>query len=183
VNRLHHLCAALGIVSGALGSAATWWTVSLRTGAEISVTGVQASALLWSIGAVVVAAYGLLFVLRGLPRRGVAAVQALAGGFFAAVAFHSAGDPVPSALTSVTALTGVAGVDAVSLVVGASLSGWHYSAVVAGVLLSASGVGAVVAAEVPRKMSRFERGGSEASLQDDVSAWDALSDGVDPTQR
>lgn len=182
MTRLHHLSAVVGLVVVALGAGAPWWTVTLLSGATITVTGVDSSALLWSVGAVCVAAYGLQSVLRGIPRRVVAGVQVIAAFSFAAVAWGSAVDPLPSVLSGITSLTGVSGAGAQELVATLTVTGWHFSAVVAGALLVVSGVFGAVRAERVPLASRFERGATSDVPQDSVSAWDALSDGSDPTR-
>jgi uncharacterized membrane protein (TIGR02234 family) len=182
MTRVHHLSAVIGLVVVALGAGAPWWTVTLLNGGTITVTGVDSSALLWSVGAVCVAAYGLQFAMNGIPRRIVAGVQVIASFSFSAVAWGSAGDPLPSALSGITSLTGVSGVGAQELVATLTVTGWHVSAVVAGAFMLVSGLFGAIRAERVTLASRFERGAASDVPQDSVSAWDALSDGSDPTR-
>ena len=183
MNRLRHLFAVGGVLIAAVGSASTWWVVQLETGAVIEVSGVDASALLWSVGAVALAAYGLQLLLRGVPRRVVSGLQLLSAGAFVAVTFVASSDPVPSALAGITAATGIAGVDALALVASVTISYWHVSAAIAGVLMGLSGLAGMTAQDTPKGQERFERSRSQGSSDDSVSAWDALTEGVDPTQR
>jgi Tryptophan-associated transmembrane protein (Trp_oprn_chp). len=183
MRRLHHVLAAVGLVVAAFGSATTWWIATLSTGAQVEVTGTGASALLWSVGAVVLAAYGLGFTVRGVLRRGTAVLQAAGGSTFAGLALSIAGEPLSSALEGITSVTGVAGSNALLLVEAVDLTGWHLSAVLAGILLAVSGgLGALMKDRV-RTSDRFERHPPQGSVEDSVSAWDSLSDGTDPTQR
>jgi len=138
MRRLHHLLAVLAILSAAFGSATTWWVATLVSGQSVEVSGTSASALLWSVGAVVLAAYGLQFTLRGLVRKLTAALQGVAGVSFTSLAVAVAGNPLPSTLEGVTLLTGVAGESALELVESVALTGWHLSAVLSGVLAAAS---------------------------------------------
>ena len=164
MRRLFHLFALAGLLLAAFGSATTWWSATLESGVAIEVSGTNASALLWSVGAVVLAAYGLQFTLRGTARRVTGFLQAAGGIGFSAV-------------------TGVAGSNALLLVDVVEVTGWHFSAVLAGMLLAASGVLGSVMKDTGTTSDRFDRHPPSGSLEDSVSAWDSLSDGTDPTQR
>ncbi len=183
MRRLHHLLAVLAILSAAFGSATTWWVATLVSGQSVEVSGTSASALLWSVGAVVLAAYGLQFTLRGLVRKLTAALQGVAGVAFTSLAVAVAGNPLSSTLEGVTLLTGVAGESALELVESVALTGWHLSAVVSGVLVAASAALAIFMPDRSALTDRFARHTSTGSVEDSVSAWDSLSDGTDPTQR
>ena len=183
MRRLHHLLAVLAILSAAFGSATTWWVATLVSGQSVEVSGTSASALLWSVGAVVLAAYGLQFTLRGLVRKLTAALQGVAGVAFTSLAVAVAGNPLSSTLEGVTLLTGVAGESALELVESVALTGWHLSAVLSGVLAAASAALAIFMPDRSASVDRFVRHTSTGSVEDSVSAWDSLSDGTDPTQR
>lgn len=183
MKRLHHLLAVLAILSAAFGSATTWWVATLVSGQSVDVSGTSASALLWSVGAVVLAAYGLQFTLRGLVRKLTAALQGVAGVAFTGLAVAVAGNPLSSTLEGVTLLTGVAGESALELVESVALTGWHLSAVLSGVLVAASAALAIFMPDRSASTDRFARHTSTGSVEDSVSAWDSLSDGTDPTQR
>ncbi|HEV8012663.1 MAG TPA: Trp biosynthesis-associated membrane protein [Pontimonas sp.] len=183
MRRLFHLSALAGLLLAAFGSATTWWIATLASGADIDVPGTNASALLWSVGAVVLAAYGLQFTLRGIARRITAVLQAASGIGFSAVALSVAAEPLSSALEGITAATGIAGSNALLLVDVVEVTGWHFSAVVAGILLATSGVLGTVMGDRVTTSDRFDRHPPSGSLEDSVSAWDSLSDGTDPTQR
>jgi hypothetical protein len=113
----------------------------------------------------------------------VSGLQLLSAGAFVAVTFVASGNPVPSALAGITAATGIAGADALSLVASVTISYWHVSAAIAGVLMGLSGLAGMTAQDTPKGQERFERSRSQGSSDDSVSAWDALTEGVDPTQR
>lgn len=183
MSRLRHILALAGILLAAFGSAAVWWRATLDAGQVIDVTGTSASPLLWSIGAVTLAAYGLQFTLRGALRRGIGALQALTGLAFAGIALSVATNPLSSLVPGITQATGVAGSNALLLIESVSLTGWHWSAVGAGVSLGLSGLVSGVTADVASRADRFERHSSSGSMEDSVSTWDSLSDGDDPTHR
>ncbi len=183
MRRLHHVLAAVGLLVAAFGSATTWWVATVTTGAQVEVSGTEASAVLWSVGAVVLSAYGLQFTLRGAVRRVVAGLQSVSGAAFVGIALGVAGDPLSSALEGITAVTGVGGSNALLLVESVDLTLWHFSAVLAGILLTVSGgLGAFMENRVATS-DRFDRHPPSGSVEDSVSAWDSLSDGTDPTQR
>jgi len=167
----------------AFGSATTWWVATLSTGAQVAVSGTEASALLWSVGAVVPVAYGLQFTLRGAIRRVTAGLQAAGGVTFAGVALGLAGDPLSSAVLGITAVTGVAGSNALLLVESVDVTLWHLSAVLGGLLLAMSGVLGALMRDRVSTADRFDRNQPSGSMEDSVSTWDSLSDGTDPTQR
>jgi hypothetical protein len=183
MRRVHHLLAVLAILSSAFGSGAIWWVATLVSRQSVEVSGTSASALLWSVGAVALAAYGLQFTLRGLVRKITAALQLIAGVAFASVAIAVASDPLASTLEGVTSLTGVAGQNALVLVDSVSITGWHLSAVLSGLLVAASGALAILMPDRSVSADRFARHASTGSVEDSVSAWDSLSDGTDPTRR
>jgi hypothetical protein len=183
MRRLHHSSALVGILSAAFGSATVWWLATLEAGGVVEVTGTAASPLLWSIGAVSLAAYGLQFTLRGFLRRGVGGLQAITALAFAGVALSIAANPLSSTLSGITEATGVAGSNALLLVDSFALTGWHWSAVLAGALLAISGGAALMMPDRAHRVDRFERRSSSGSLEDSVSAWDSLSEGEDPTHR
>ena len=175
--------AVLAILSSAFGSGTTWWVATLVSGQSVEVSGTSASALLWSVGAVGLAAYGLQFTLRGLVRKFTAALQVVAGLAFTSVVVAVASDPLASTLEGVTSLTGVAGQNALVLVDSVTVTGWHLSAVLSGILVAASGALAILMPERSVLADRFARHTSTGSVEDSVSAWDSLSEGTDPTQR
>ena len=183
MRRLHHLLAIAGILLAALGAAPTWWTATLDSGQSVGVTGVSAGAVLWSVGAVVAAAYGLQLTLRGWFRRVIAGVQAGSAIAVTGITLGIAAEPLRSAETGITELTGVAGSGALLLVQSVSITGWHLTAVAAGILAAVSGLLGALSSDSSRSRDRFERHGSSGDMQDSVSAWDSLSDGTDPTQR
>jgi hypothetical protein len=182
VKNLRHLLAVAGVAVAGTGAGARWWEAELSTGARVVVGGTEASALVWSVGAVVLASYGVQFAVRGLFRRGTALLQACGGAAFAGLAILASQAPLSSVLPGVTSVTGVAGGKAAELVETVTLTGWHYSAVIAGILLALSGIIAAFQGEGPTSPNRFERQALSESLEDSVSTWDSLSDGSDPTR-
>lgn len=140
-----------------------------------------ALAALALVGALALA--GLVFrVLLGL-------LQSLLGLGIAVSGLLAIGDPIAAAATRITELTGIAGDAAVAaLVAQTTLTAWPAVAIAAGVAGIAVGlVIATTASRWPARTRRYdavrlapaEGSGHSARLD----AWDALSDGDDPTAR
>lgn len=183
MRRLHHAFALVGLLIASFGSATVWWRVQLEAGQTVEVSGTEAGSLLWSVGAVVLASYGLQFTLRGALRRIIAALQTIAGLGFSVLALVLASAPLPSTLQGITDVTGVGGPNALALVETLQVTGWHFAAVAAGALLAVSGGLGVAMEDRATTKGRFERSASSGSVQDSVSAWDSLSEGQDPTRQ
>lgn len=179
------LTLALGIGTFAL-TQSTWITartLSLAgTLTEIAVTGADAAPATLAF-ALVALASALVFAIsrRGLARV-CAVVMALSGLAIAASAVLVAVSPAQAAAPAVAEATGILGAD-----VRAVASSWPWVAALAGALVAVTGGWAVaVAGSIPRTRStRYARQSAASSRlaaeHDDASAWDALSQGEDPT--
>ena len=173
----------VAILVAGLGASTVWWSVALDSGQVVAISGTEASAALWSLGAVASASFGLQFTLRGPARRMIASFQAFFGVFFAVLTLLVATTPLSTAASAIAELTGVSGNNALAMVSSIELTGWHFSAVIAGALMALGGIAGAFAGEKPEASDRFERRSSSGSVEDSVSAWDSLSDGDDPTRR
>ena len=183
MKQFHAVFSVIAILVAGLGASTVWWRVSLDSGQVVAITGTESSAALWSLGAVAIASFGLQFTLRGLARRIIASVQALFGGFFAVLTFLVATNPLSTAASAIAEVTGVSGSNALAMVSSIELTGWHFSAVLAGALMVLGGILGALAGDRSVAGDRFERRSSSGSVEDSVSAWDSLSDGGDPTRR
>ncbi len=183
MKQFHAVFSGIAILVAGLGASTVWWRVSLDSGQAIAISGTESSAALWSLGAVASASFGLQFTLRGLARRIIASIQALFGGFFAVLTFLVATNPLSTAASAIAEVTGVSGSNALAMVSSVELTGWHFSAVIAGGLMALAGIRGTLATDRPVSHDRFERRSSSGSVEDSVSAWDSLSDGGDPTRR
>jgi hypothetical protein len=116
-------------------------------------------------------------------------LQALLGLGIAASGLLALGDPVAAAATRLTEATGIEGVASLRpLVEQVVVSVWPAVAIVAGVAGVLIGVGiALTASRWPQRSRRYDAvraTSAETSVQTDrLDAWDALSDGDDPTAR
>ncbi|MEY2900656.1 MAG: hypothetical protein RL247_822 [Actinomycetota bacterium] len=183
MRTIHHIAALLGVGCGVVASAMPWVEADLVSGQSVSAQGSQSGALLWSFSAVVLAAYGLQFVTRGVLRRFAAAIQLLAAASVGVLSFLVLSDPLVPVLSEITELTGVEGVATRELVSMVSLTGWHFALVVGSLLQVLSGVLGVIMGERIHNTSRFETHHDARELEDSAATWDALSDGADPTKR
>ncbi len=183
MKQFHVVLSGIAILVAGLGASTVWWRVSLDSGQVVAFSGTESSAALWSLGAVASTSFGLQFTLRGLARRIIASVQAFFGGFFAVLTLLVAADPLSTAASAIAEVTGVSGSNALAMVSSIELTGWHFSAVIAGGLMALGGILGTLAGDRLVSSDRFKRRSSSGSVEDSVSAWDSLSDGDDPTRR
>lgn len=178
------LTLALGIGVFAL-TQSTWITartLSLAgTLTEITVTGADAAPATLAFALVALASALVFAISRRTLARVCAVVIALSGLAVGASAILVVASPATAAAPAVAEATGILSAD-----VRAVTSSWPWVAVLAGALLAATGVWAlIVAGSVPRTRStRYARRSAapKADLEhDDAAAWDALSQGEDPT--
>ncbi|MDX2025194.1 Trp biosynthesis-associated membrane protein [Microcella sp.] len=133
------------------------------------------------VGALTLA--GLVFrIILGL-------LQSLLGVGLIASGMLAVSDPVAASLAPLTAATGVDGLDSVrALVESTSVSAWPWVAIVAGGAAVVVGIAiAATASRWPQRTRRFDGVKFAAeptdARTDRLDAWDALSDGDDPTAR
>jgi hypothetical protein len=112
-------------------------------------------------------------------------LEAAIGGLVVLTSALSIADPVKASATVVTGATAVSGDLAIrELVASVSTTAWPWLAVVFGALTTIVGVFIAVTArrwpEASRKYRAVRLAQPDAE-QDAVGAWDALSDGEDPT--
>jgi len=180
---LPHLLTLAGVAIGLGAASSSWWTLVLTTGSTLPVTGWDASAASSSLAVLALVAYGARWTFQGVVRRILAAIQVLASGGAVVAIISSASAPVESALSEITAATGVSGNAARELVESVSVSGSHFLAIGALGLIILGGIVALGEPRTSPGASRYERRARSASLEDSVATWDDLSEGIDPTKR
>tara|TARA_B100000902_G_scaffold392686_1_gene445499 strand:+ start:374 stop:925 length:552 start_codon:yes stop_codon:yes gene_type:complete len=183
VKIAQHAVAGVGIISAALAAGTVWWVMILETGIQIEVVGSQANPTLWSVALVVLATYGLQFVLVRLMRKLGAILQVLTSTFAGWLAWISPTDMDASSTDQIARLTGLAGENALSLIESSVVTGWHFSLVFASFLFALSGIFGALRPDAPGHSNRFVANSNEGQMEDSVTIWDALSDGIDPTHR
>jgi len=193
--RRRMLAIVLPIVSSSLAFLAwsqVWVTVELTDGRVLAASGDVAAPAIPPLAIAALALVGAL-ALAGLVFRVILGVlQALLGAGIVASGVLTLLDPVGSAIATITAATGVEGVDSVRLLVEASSTTvWPAVAIAAGMFAVVVGIGiALTAAQWPARTRRYDavrwadsESTSGTAGTDRLDTWDALSDGNDPTAR
>lgn len=182
------------VIAGAVGvisSTQTWLVASIAdaAGNELPVPGAAAVPVLAPLSLAVLA-LGLALSIVGVVLRIVlAALAAAAGVVLAALTAQVVfARPVTSVASTVTAATGISGVDAVGgIVSGIAATPWPVITLVGWAVLVAAGLYALATARRWRSTGRRFR--TEASAEAEpatktpeaIDAWDGLSRGEDPT--
>jgi uncharacterized membrane protein (TIGR02234 family) len=182
MRRVHHLLAGSAVLVLLVALGVPWFSFLLPTGATVVLRGLEASALAATLVAAAAASYGASLLMRGFLRRFLGMLQAVMCGGACVSWLMVLQAPCEQATTQIIALTGLEGSQALAgvTIIGPS---WGFIAGLLGVSLGAlSGLAGVVAADKEEAPSRYRRA-SEDATHDSVSAWDHLSEGVDPTKR
>lgn len=196
--RARLLAVVVTLAAGALGvlsSTQTWLTVTLggAAGRTLDVSGAAAIPVLAPLSLAVLALGAVLsivgVVLRYLLGALTVAIGAILGWLTAAVAFTH---PTSAIAGTITAATGITGVDAVDgLVAHIESTPWPFVALVGWVVLVAAGVLTLATAHRWRGSGRRYRTDattpaaapavSSSRPHDAIDSWDDLSRGEDPT--
>jgi hypothetical protein len=191
-RRVRVLALILPLAAAALALLAwsqAWVIVDLNDGRQIVATGDVAAPSIPPFAFAALAMVGALSLVGVFFRVLLGVVQALLGVGIAVTSAFALGDPVRAAASRITEATGVDGIAAVvALVDQVSVTLWPSLGLIAGIAAAAIGVGiAVTATRWPRRTSRFDKTHDTpvegSSTPDRLQAWDALSDGTDPTAR
>lgn len=184
------LCLVLG--AALFGSSAmTWVHAGVATAVselDVEVRGSDAAPAVSALGLVAMAGAVALTIAGPRLRPVVAVVLILSGLGSLAAVIGAILDPVGVSEGVVGEMTGVIGTGARH-----ELTAGPWLGAIASVLVALGGVWALIAARTwPRPgASRFERGSAqrraagderEADRRDDIDAWDALTEGRDPTR-
>lgn len=188
--RLLALLLPVGVAAAALLAwTQPWVTLELTDGRMIVAAGDAAAPAVPPFALAGLALVGAL-TLAGLVFRIILGLlQSLLGAGLIASGVLAISDPVAASLGPLTAATGVDGLDSVrALVESSTVSAWPWVAMVAGAAGMVIGVAiALTASRWPQRTRRFDTvtfaSGSVDSRTERLDAWDALSDGDDPTAR
>jgi predicted metal-binding membrane protein len=157
-----------------------WFAVVLENDQRLSVPGQSAAPALSAL-ALASLALSAALAIAGRVVRVVLAVIAFAIGVVIVVSAVSAlAMPIAASASVISEATGVAGADSIAgLVASVVAQPWPWLAIVAGVLLAVVGALVIVTSRRwPATRRAYDTGGAGSE-----NAWDALSDGRDPTSR
>lgn len=186
------LALTLPIVVGAtafLAWSQVWVVVTLSDDRVVTAAGDAAAPAVPPLALAALALVGALALAGPVFRVILGLLQALLGLGIAVSGVIALGDPIAAAAARITEVTGIAGDSAVAaLVAQVAITVWPAVAIAAGVAGIAVGLLiAITASRWPPRTRRYdavrlapaEGSGHSARLD----AWDALSDGDDPTAR
>ncbi len=191
-RRVRVLALLLPVLTAAVAFLAwsqVWMTVELGGGLLVVAAGDAAAPAVPPFALAALALVAALALAGPVFRVILGLLQALLGLGIAASGLLALGDPVAAAATRLTEATGIEGVASLRpLVEQVVVSVWPAVAIVAGVAGVLIGVGiALTASRWPQRSRRYDAvraTSAETSVQTDrLDAWDALSDGDDPTTR
>ena len=177
---------ALVVAGAALGALVLlawtqpWFAIVLDGEQSLSVTGQDAAPALSALGVAALALAGALAIAGHGVRMTLGVVELLLGAAVTAISAAALGDPVAASASTVTEATALAGADSVAaLVQSATASAWPWLAIVFGVLLVLVGGAVVITSRRwPGPTRAYDSGSAETGT---AGAWDALSEGDDPT--
>lgn len=191
-RRIRLLALTLPIASAAIALLAwsqPWVIVAVAEGNVVVAAGDAAAPAIPPFALAALALVGALALAGVLFRVVLGVLQALLGVGIAVSGFLVLADPLQAAAPSITEATGVDGLNAVrALVEQIQVSVWPGVAVAAGVAAVVIGVAiAITASRWPARTRRYDQSKLEpadgSARPDRLDAWDALSDGHDPTAR
>lgn len=191
-RRIRMLALLLPVVAAAaafLAWSQPWVALTLDDGRVVVAGGDVAAPALPPFALAALALVGALALAGPVFRVILGAMQALLGAGIVASGLLVLSDPVAAGAPRVTEGTGVAGTEAVrGLVDAATTTVWPAVAIAAGAAAVLIGIGiAATARHWPARTRRYDAvrlapaDGTERI--DRLDAWDALSDGDDPTAR
>ncbi len=191
-RRIRMLALLLPVVAAAaafLAWSQPWVALTLDDGRVVVAGGDVAAPALPPFALAALALVGALALAGTVFRAILGIMQALLGAGVIASGVLVLSDPVAAGAGSVTATTGVAGTEAVrGVVTAAATTPWPAVAIAAGAAAVLIGIGIVATARRwPARTRRYDAVRlapveGEQRL-DRLDAWDALSDGDDPTAR
>ena len=173
-----------------LAWAQPWVDVALDDGLPVSAAGDVAAPALPALALAALALVAALALAGPVFRVVLGILLTLLASAIVTSAALALGDPVGAASAAVTELSGVDGDESVRQIVQtATLTAWPSVALVAGILGVLAGIGiAVTARRWPDRVRKYDAvrtapSGDAAAegRADRLDAWDALSDGRDPT--
>jgi hypothetical protein len=187
-RRLRLVLLAAGLLGAALVLGAwtqPWAQIALTDGRALPITGQDAAPAVSGIALAAVALVAALMIARPRLRIVLGIVQLALGAIIVALV-------APQLLSSDAALrtswpviseaTGIAGGAADSLIQTFAATGWPVAALAGGAVIGLAGLAVILSARRwPAPTAKYET--AAASTESTAGAWDALSEGDDPTTR
>ena len=164
-----------------------WVTLTLADATTVVASGDAAAPAVPPFALAGLALVGALTLAGPVFRVVLGLLQSLLGVGLIASGALAVADPVSAAAAPLTTVTGVDGLDSLrGLVESSAVTAWPVVVVGAGAVAIVIGI-ALTASRWPQRTRRYDavRFASDArdSRTDRLDAWDALSDGDDPTAR
>lgn len=191
-RRVRTLALLLPVVAAAVAFLAwsqEWVSVVLDDGRTVVAAGDAAAPAVPPFAIAALALVGALALAGTVFRVVLGLLQALLGIGIAVSGASVLADPLTAALGPLTEATGIDGITGVSaLVSSVGVSIWPAVAIAAGAAAVAIGLGiAATASRWPQRTRRYDAvrlsPAGQSERVDRLDAWDALSDGDDPTAR
>ena len=184
-SRLRRIAVLSGIAIAGLALLSwsqPWFQVTLMTGLVLDVRGEQSAPALSALAFAALALSAALTIAGRVLRYLLGVVEVVIGLLMAGIALATGRDPVAASSSMITEATAVAGSESVrELVVDVAATPFPAVAIVAGVLLTLVGALVLVTARRwPDSSRRYEPTGADTTSTS--GAWDALTDGSDPTR-
>lgn len=191
--RLRLSVIASAVVSGAAALLAwtqPWFDLLLAGGESgagtqtIAISGQVATPALSALGLASLALAAALSIARPVLRAVLGAIEIAIGTLIVVVAISAISSPVTASAAAVTDATGISGPESIdALVASVAMSEWPWLAVAAGLGCAAAGIAVLVSTRRwPRPTARYDTATTDEAPTA-VGAWDALSEGTDPTER
>lgn len=174
---------------GLLAYTQTWIDVSASSpqggAVEVAAAGSQAAPALSALAFAGLALFGAITIAGPVFRVILGALAFVLGGCIVLSAVLAISDPIGSATTAITKVTGVSGDQSVrDIVLRHSVTAWPWVGFAAGLLLAALGVFVIATSKRwPASTRRYQaiRVVDPNEPADPVATWDTLTTGVDPT--
>lgn len=165
----------------------TWFSVVLVSGTALEVHGDVAAGALAALALSGIALTAALAIAGPVFRLILGVLEVAIGGLVIGSSAGALADPIAAVAVTVTNATAESGEESIrGLVSTVSATGWPGVALVAGVALALVGAAVLVTSRRwPNSSRRYQsvrfRDADAPADRSAVSAWDALSDGHDPT--
>lgn len=189
VRALALLLPVLAASAAFLAWSQVWVVVVLTDGRSVDAAGDAAAPAVPPFALAALALVGALALAGPVFRVVLGLLQSLLGLGIAVSGWLALADPLAAAVAPITEATGVEGLTGIRpLVESSSASPWPVVAMAAGIAAIAIGIGiALTASRWPQRTRRYDAvrlaPSGEPGRVDRLDAWDALSDGDDPTAR